>query len=469
MRHKSMSNSIFSRVFDLIFVSITLSLENLRKPSESNFSVQIVCHKPVANAVDLVLCVLLLWGANVGSILGADMADEPSFGPLFHKFELTLDAGTRTEAIGPLFYDEHKETQHTWAIPPVFSYTHDPATESYEYDFIYPLFTYDRFGKQYRWQFFQLLSFAGGPTQTESHRDRFTIFPIYFQQRSSDPTQDYTAVGPFYGHLFNHLFRDEIRYVMFPVFSETRKKDVITDNYFYPIVHLRQGDGLSGWQVWPFAGHEHKEITHQTNIWHESSLVPGHDSRFILWPFYMNDHNGIGSDNPEWVQASMPLYNFTRSPKRDATTVFWPFFTWVDSREHEKKYKEWQMPWPFIVIARGEDKTTTRFFPVYSQAHSRTLESDFYLWPLYKYNAMHSAPVEQHRTRILFYLYSDNFLKNTETGASQRRIDLWPLFTHTREFNGNARLQIFSVLEPILPASKSIARDSSQAWSVSPF
>jgi len=61
---------------------------------------------------------------------------------------------------------------------------------------------------------------------------------------------------------------------------------------------------------------------------------------------------------------------------------------------------------------------------------------------------VHSDPVDQHRTRILFYLYSDSVLKNTETGASQRRVDFWPLFTRTREFNGNTRLQVFSVLEP---------------------
>jgi hypothetical protein len=382
---------------------------------------------------------------------------EIAAGPLFHEFKLTLDSGARTEALGPFFYDELKETQHTWAVPPIFSYTHDPATESYEYDFIYPLLTYDRFGQQYRWQLGQLLNFAGGPTQNETHRDRYTLFPIYFQQRSSDPAQNYLAVGPFFGHMFNHLFRDEIRYVMFPVFSETRRKDVITDNWFYPIGHVRHGDGLTGWQVWPFAGHEHKEITHQTNIWHEVSAVPGHESRFILWPFYLNDHNGIGSDNPEWDQASLPFYDFTRSPKRDATTVLWPFFTWADDRE--KKYKEWQMPYPFIVIARGEGKRTTRFFPFFSWARSKTFESDFYLWPIYKYNRLHADPADQTERRIVFYLYWDKVLKNTETGQNNHRITAWPFFIYSREFNGNQRLQILAIIEGLLPVTKSIPRD----------
>src|SRR2546422_2453417 len=125
-------------------------------------------------------------------------------------------------------------TERMGRIPPLGSLTRDPGTESVEFDFVYPLLTYDRYGEQYRWQFFQLLSFAGGPTQVESARNRFTIFPFYFQQRSSVPEENYTAVAPFYGHLKNRLFHDEIFFVMFPFYAETRKKDLITDNYVYP-------------------------------------------------------------------------------------------------------------------------------------------------------------------------------------------------------------------------------------------
>src|SRR2546430_10955835 len=67
--------------------------------------------------------------------------DGPEFGPLVHEFQLTLDSGARLEAAGPFFYDQQKGTEHTWAIPPLFSYAHDPATESTEYDFVYPLLT----------------------------------------------------------------------------------------------------------------------------------------------------------------------------------------------------------------------------------------------------------------------------------------------------------------------------------------
>src|SRR5512140_2134083 len=172
--------------------------------------------------------------------VGLSGQDQPlRIGPLYDRFDLTLDEGERTEAVGPFWYRQQRGTERTWAVPPILSYTRDPDLELTEFDFVYPVLTYDRYGDQYRWQLFQLLSFAGGPTQTETNRNRFTLFPIYFQQRSSDPTENYTAYGPFYGHLKNRLMRDEIDYVMFPLYSRTRKADVVTRNYVYPIFHLR--------------------------------------------------------------------------------------------------------------------------------------------------------------------------------------------------------------------------------------
>ena len=135
------------------------------------------------------------------------------------------------------------------------------------------------------------------------------------------------------------------------------------------------------------------------------------------------------------------------------------------------------MPWPFVVIARGGGKHTTRFFPFFSQARSpgtnvpphasvATQQSDFYLWPAYMYKRFHSDPLDRSRKRIFFFLYSDTIQKNTATGAYQRRRDFWPFYTHKRDYNGNTSLQVLSILEPYLPQSKSIERDYSQLWSI---
>lgn len=397
-----------------------------------------------------------------GGVCGA--ADFLSAGPIYDKFYLTLTAGQRTEAAGPFYYNEHSETQHTWAVPPLISYTTDEAAGLKEFDILYPLLTYDRYGDQYRWQLMQLLSFAGGPSSTEKDRDRFTIFPLYFQQRSSNPEENYTAVFPFYGHLKHRLFRDSIYFVMFPIFGETTKRGVVTDNYLFPIFHLRHGPGLEGWQVWPLVGKERKQVTTVTNGFGDTVVVPGHDDLFVLWPIFFNNHTGLGTTNVAWEQAALPIYSIERSANRDSTTILWPFFSKVDDRE--KKYREWDLPWPLVVWARGEGKTTSRVWPFFSQAHTPTLQSDFYLWPVYKYNRAKLDPLDRTRVRIAFFLYSDTIDRNTETKAWARRTYLWPFFTKHTDFIGNSRLQVLAPLEPFVPGSHKIPRDYSPLWSV---
>ena len=396
--------------------------------------------------------------------LPAVAADFLSAGFLYHEFYLTLGAGHRTEALGPFFYEQDSESERIWAVPPLFSSTTDPGVGMKEFDILYPLLTYDRYGSQYRWQLGQLLSLAGGATPDENVRNRFTLFPIYFQQRSSDPAQNYTAVFPFYGRLKHRLFRDEIYFIMFPIFGQTVKRGVVTDNYLFPIFHLRHGPGLEGWQVWPLVGHENKQVTVVTNGFNDRVVVPGHDELFVLWPIFFNSHEGLGSTNQSWQQAVLPLYSFERSPLRDSTTVIWPFFSRIIDRE--KGYKEWDTPWPLIEFARGVGKTTSRVWPFFSQAHSATLEDDFYLWPVYKFNRARLDPLDRRRTRILFFLYSDTQDRNTETRALARRTYLWPLFIKRRDFNGNSRLQVLAPLEPFVQGSHKIERDYSPLWSI---
>jgi hypothetical protein len=387
-----------------------------------------------------------------------------SAGFLFDQFHLTLEAGHRTEAAGPFFYSEKKEDDQTIAFPPFFSNYKNSIIDSSEYDILYPLLTYEHYSDEWRWQFCQLIAFAGGRQPDDFQTHQFTLFPLYFQQRSQDTNLDYTAVVPFYGHLQNRLFRDKIFFVMFPIYSQSQKKDIVTDNYFYPLIHVRNGNGLHGWQVWPVVGSEHKIVTTETNGFGDISTIGGHDQSFLFWPFWISQNNYIGTEDPETFRASLPLFVKERSPLRDQTSWLWPLFTWVDERG--EKYHEWEGPWPFVIFARGEGKTTSRVWPVFSQSHNATQESDSYIWPLYRYKHFHADPFDQKRTSILFYLFANVAEKNTETGAHKGWQSLWPLYFWQREFNGNERLQIFAPFEVVLPTNRGIERNWSPLWSL---
>ena len=160
----------------------------------------------------------------------------------------------------------------------------------------------------------------------------------------------------------------------------------------------------------------------------------------------------------------MPLYFLQRSPRRDSTSVLWPLFMWINDRG--KKYREWQMPWPIVIVARGPGNTTTRVVPLFGRAHNDEFEDNFYLWPVYKFNAAHSAPLDRRSTRIFF---SCSKTPRTPTLKPARAPVVWICgrsLVYHRDFDGNSRLQLIAPVETFTANDPWVERDWSPLWSL---
>lgn len=402
-----------------------------------------------------------------GAVTG--QGEEAQWGPLYHEFRLTLEPGRRQEALGPFWYHQELEAPrnvtHTWAVPPLFSYLRNEDVDYRQFDILWKLLTYNRYGPEYRLQLVQWFSFAGGGTQVETNVSRFTLFPLYFQQRSAIPEKNYTALFPLYGEIKGRFFRADIRFALFPLYAQTRRQDMVTDNFLYPFFHVREGHGLEGWHFWPLMGREHKDITWTTNRWDDRVLVPGHDKTFVLWPLYWNHHTEVGTTNENHQRAVLPLFSRQASAQRQSVSFPWPL-GFTHTVEREKRFEEWGAPWPLVVFARGEGKRTDRVFPFYSCATNATQTSAWALWPVWKYNRLQAPPLDRERTRMFFFLYSDVAARNLDNGQHFRQIDFWPLFTSRREYDGRRRLQWLSLVEPFLPNNTGVQRNLSPLWSL---
>jgi hypothetical protein len=211
-------------------------------------------------------------------------------------------------------------------------------------------------------------------------------------------------------------------------------------------------------------GRESKAITYKTNNLDEAELIPGHEKGFVAWPFLHRQRTGLGTTNAQTNTVFFPLFALQRSPSRDQSQYLFPFFTYIDDRE--KRYREWGFPWPLVDFARGEGKTGNRVWPLYSRVHNAAADSDFLLWPLYMHKGVHSEQYARDRSRVLFFLWSDVREKNVLAKTERRRRDLWPLFTHKHDYNGDERLQILAPLEPLVPNIRGIERGWSPIWSL---
>jgi len=433
--------------------------------------------------LDIRFFTLLLGIAGWAFTRPAAAAEPAAAGPLRAEFALTLEPGERTELLGPFWATERRwptdweptpeepeppvsRIARTFTLAPLFNWNTEPVVDNVSWDFLYPVMTYDRYGAEYRLQVLQLLRFSGGATQEAARARGFTLVPFFWFQRSAeDPSLDYSAVWPFYGSMQKRLFRDEVRFVMWPAYVQTRRRDVVTDNYLAPFVHTRRGDGLRGWQVWPFYGTEHKDVTARTNGFGDVELVPGHDRRFALWPFYSAADLGIGSTNPVTQRTLLPLYSLQYSPQKDRRMYGWPLGpVWVDDRE--LGYAQTSFLFPVFAFARGPGKQAARVWPLYGTTRYPESQSVFAAWPLYYHKDTRREPLERHTTRIAFFLYTDIETRNLKTGEASRRSDLWPLFLARREADGRERFQMLAVLEPLLPGNQTIQRLYSPLWAL---
>lgn len=457
-----------SPVLRMINLAITLFLEWLRRCSSTQgraMNVALPIRFP-KNGARLGICSLAGLGCLVFSPDCARAQSMTEAGPLVHEFALTLESGRRREIAGPLFYQQETEDARVWGFPPLISKKTRDELDTRKWDILYPILTYSRYGEEYRWQLFQVIAFAGGQSQTDNRKDRITLYPFYLSQRSPDHAEDYTAVLPFYGHYKKHFFRDEGKFILFPLYVQSRKRDVITDNYVYPFFHLRHGDNLRGWQFWPLIGSETKDVVSKKDEFGDPLIIPGHEKSFVLWPFYLTEKLGIGTTNPVDNLAIFPAYASERSPQRDSTTYgwpLWPIYSVADDRA--KQYHQWSLFGPFVVFAHGEGKTGQRIWPLFSHMQSPKLSTSFYGWPFYYRTHLTAEPLDRDRIRIMFFLYSDLVEKNLTTGEARKRRDFWPLYTYHRDYNGNERLQCLAILEPLLPNLPGVENNYSPLWS----
>jgi len=368
------------------------------------------------------------------------------------------------ENFGPFFDIESSPEYLSWGLHPVISYSHDTTNDIRQTDFLYPIFSERKFGSEYRLQFCQLFSLSGGRLQNDSSKSSFTIFPLFFCQRASDTNLNYTAFVPFYGKIMNKFHRDEIQFTMFPLYLKSRKADVLTENYLFPLVHFRKGERLHGFQFWPIYGKETCSSSTITNTYGDLEILPGHEKFFLFWPFYIQQKSGIGTTNPQTSFAMIPFYAKEQSRTRHYTSILWPFFSNIT--DNDRGYHEFQGPWPFIIYAHGYGKNAFRIWPIFGFAKNKEIESHFLLWPLYKKKNNKTEDYERNRQQVCLFLYSDITEKMPKSGLSKQRTDLWPLFSMRKTSDGQLSFRSLAILEPILKGTTAIERNYSPLYTL---
>ena len=307
-------------------------------------------------------------------------------------FRLTLEEGRRQEAVGPLYFAEQIDAERGWGIAPLITYAHAAMWTGRKRMFC---IRSSRGGVLVRSTGRNSSSSSVSPAakrkRSRKPGDLFTIFPLYFQKRAPDErTLNYTAVVPIYGHLENRLFHDDIKFALFPALCRDAQKGCgdgqlsLSDFPYAPRWRCDRMAGLAG--AWDRAegadhGDEHPGRTGNLGwlrppfcglaVLFQGLVRPRHHQRagpFLLDPLLRPA--ALAAARRNVLRLALRLLAHRRPGTKNIRNAI-----------SSGRWSCW----------RAGAKTRRAFFRFTAGPPCEGLESDFYLWPLYKYNKLHHA------------------------------------------------------------------------------
>lgn len=324
--------------------------------------------------------------------------------------------------------------------------------------FLYPLFSYRLDENTYQWNVFELIrrtdrrSDAKGTVSRFEDRADFEIWPFWFSRQTGDPELSYRALFPVAGTIKNKLGFEEAKWFAFPLHMQTRKKGVVTDTLFWPIVRVTKGEA-HGFGVWPLF-----EIKERPGRWHQETY---------LWPLGYNNTTYPAPDAPAGTAPTrdigvLPLYARRTAPGYIDQNVLWPFFGYTD-RTQPRRYHETRYFWPLLVQGRGDDRYVNRWGPFYTHSVVKGYDKTWYLWPVLRHAEWNERGLAIEKTQVLFFVYSNEQQRSEANPgkAAGSVTHLWPLFSNWDNGAGRRQFQLLSPFEVLFPGNEKVRA----AWS----
>ena len=373
-----------------------------------------------------------------------------NLGPLLY-IDRDEETGTKTvDAIGPFFSYKKTPESTEYGFRPLFYDFEEEDRDRSGFDFLYPLYTQRNFEGDTKLQLLVYLFYYKSDLRPSGFREyEYTLIPFIFGRKDEQGEKSFFAFFPFYGTLKHKYGKDEISFVLFPLYLKTRQEGMTNRNFVWPFFGAYSGDGVSGGRFWPIYGLRQK----------------GDDFKdeFALWPIYMHRDKEFYGERVSST-AILPFYYSMDTPGRTQRTYLWPFINIVENTA--KDYRRWDIPWPFVTISRGTIHTN-RFFPLYAQRTEKNYETGSFLWPMYWYRKYVFSDYERKKTvGGLFFVKSTTDTPIKKGGKSGKSVHLWPFVSYYTAPDGTSRMHFLSILETFLGDNPPTVRNWSPLWHI---
>lgn len=379
---------------------------------------------------------------------GLTVAESPpvithDWGPFFSSWT-DVHGNQRTRFLGPV--GEHmvspdEDTLH--AFRPLY-YTWRVENEDVRRsEVLWPLYVRRSREERVYWRFL-LTFFWNWDVEDSESRWRLWSLPFYFQGRDTHG-ESYVALFPLAGRIHEFFFWDRIDFMLFPLYMESRLKEIEATSYLWPIYSRASGPGVDRFRIFPFYGYSDME-----NVGRKI---------FVLWPFWNQVRYTMPkSQGKGWIL--FPLLGHLRLTDQETWWLLPPIFRYSSGEDQNRLFA----PWPIVQMEEGEvDKFY--IFPIYGRKQHRGIDRRFLLWPIGHYEK--SEQVTGSKTKFFVVPFVQHFRKKPSEvmggdAQSSSYTKIWPLFSHLSKEDGDIRRTAF--LELNLLRGGAVERNYAPFW-----
>lgn len=404
----------------------------------------------------MVWCWALLLCMGVKADSGPDEGDPQTFdfGPLISRRQ-DVHGTMRLRALGPLFERATaEEGSRLTAVRPMYSRSVHPDLERSRSEYLWPVGYSKAFRDEHSGRV--LLAFwTRFDVEDPESRYRFWLIPFYFQGRDIHGER-YAALFPIGGRIHEFLGRDQIEFILFPLYARTTLKEVESHSVLWPIIGYTDGRGIYRARVFPFYGqNRHRDR---------------YNKKFVLWPFWTSaEYYYPGSSGSGYIL--FPLWGRLRLDDQRSWMVLPPFFR-VSRGDRVNMVLA---PWPIFQRRTGEIRQTW-IWPLWGVRSMRGVESRFFLWPFLHQERIDRGDEVAQRLVLLPFYYSDVrrervlFPAPLDEDATPPRAEItanyqkiWPLVSYERQ-GEETRFRMLSLWP--LRRTASIERNYAPFWTL---
>ena len=306
------------------------------------------------------------------------------------------ELGNEKRFIGPLVSYEKDEDQTHFVFRPL-GLSYDSGEEEEDEggvcNYIYPL------GKISRDHSYFLPVYRSNRSEKASD---FSFFLIFGGTSEKGP---YGGFFPFYGKMYNRFAKDELGFVMWPVYAYTSDEGAEKKDILWPFFSIYGGTD-KGFKAWPFYGDRDR---------------PGvRRKQFFLWPVFFKEQKNLDTNEPMNSFFALPFYVHAESSTTEYKGILWPFFTYKKNQYKE----EWNVPWPFVSVTTGETDGY-EVFPFVSKEETDTDRKLHLFWPIYRHN---EYTVKEQKYTDTSILAINRYVKD-DRGTF---FNIWPFFEYEK-------------------------------------